>query len=1409
MSDSAALLQNSAVANKVGLARHRPLAINTNPKDAKSKSSLPDGWYFNETKENEFWEDIEKSSGDQSLPVVTPKNESKPSIQESTIEDLKKKIQDLQNKIQKQNEISEDLQKKLNQTEEEKEELSTSIQKHLQNLVDERTKALSSNKNINDQSTTNRSELYELQMKHQNEIREINNIHRQEIFQVQELSRKKLSQERERILKEIGDGNSQALIKSISDEAEKQIEELKKEFETQRQNIIEEWAGKVTLLTRQYENRIKTLNSQHEMDLIMKKDDINSEITSKKIQIENEFNEKVLKLNEENNKIINEYENQITKINNNLQNKKIENQNLKKQLGIETNENDEVEEDKNDNNIIQKQIIKNDNFKEFEDYAMKYKIMKDEMEEQSNWALKNQKRYYKKKIEKVATDAQKQMREKLMEIQEKMLEMKNDENPKNKIEDLINDVSNTFEGMNNTIEEVVNDLNENEPTIPIKESNERIEELRNKIIELRNEIQTLKNENKNINNNVKQSKENEIKKTKLTKKRTEIKQIDESALKTQLDNMNEIFNNITNDNKVIDIKQLKEQISNMKTIIETTQAQRDMYKAQAEDNEISLTKAEDSILVLKNQINELIQNDEINSKNYNSKDIEQIFNDVELKKLRYEREQDLKKGQEQNKEMEKTLAQNIQLVTRNMELEKEITKLQNEHQKALNTIEEMSIQNSLFKNPIDNEIPSKDTSDKCIQCNFVKDKEEINEVQTITKNQKENSPRKTKNSSTKNQNNFEKEIIKQQNIQNDKEEELINDKLEENENKNQKIDEIIEPIQNEENNLLQNDKSTEITSDINIKQEEQNDIQQQNSQINLNNINNSEEIDDFDQSFETFSTNIEKIMNDLTPQNFEIVPHTVHQPLQWSKKKKLRIPTISDNKNPQSKTPKTQLRLKHPPSLHNNTNNNKDNENIDQSLTIGGAKQGQRQIRGVHGNIKPLRTSMQLINYENQTEATKQNIENLPDILSSYTQNININNNNNERTSSPVHATTNANALSPAHTTTNANASSPAHVTTNSKNVDVPPLVPGSLEANPPAPLRITLVVHQNQVVKEKKPIVIPPNEAQTTTKPIQSVSGTILRQQQIINSTSNEALKAITKLKDQIHKLQEINEKKDSNIIELREKVNDLMINNHRLKVDNIKHIDDLKRSEIHCENLKSRLDICFKELISRDEEIKQLKRQILLLKNYTLPVTKSINNINNVNKEKERIKKEKLQRLNITKMTENALKETENEELKSHLNLILRNQQLSIKKLEEQRKMWSEIEKKNLMAVLSSMSLLSDSNYDKIINNLPKNSPFKSSRVNAMDFVKRINKISFNGEEEDLEEFDNLNDDNKRKQVMPYTKKLELIGKANKEQLDDGKIKDIVERKDSHEVQKVLMEIEHKDKEENRLKNELIRPT
>ena len=66
--------------------------------------------------------------------------------------------------------------------------------------------------------------------------------------------------------------------------------------------------------------------------------------------------------------------------------------------------------------------------------------------------------------------------------------------------------------------------------------------------------------------------------------------------------------------------------------------------------------------------------------------------------------------------------------------------------------------------------------------------------------------------------------------------------------------------------------------------------------------------------------------------------------------------------------------------------------------------------------------------------------------------------------------------------------------------------------------------------------------------------------------------------MKDQVHKLQEINEKKDSHIIELRE--------NHRLKLDNI------KRTEKHCENLKSRLEICFKELIMRDEEIKREKK-------------------------------------------------------------------------------------------------------------------------------------------------------------------------------------------------------------------------
>ena len=85
----------------------------------------------------------------------------------------------------------------------------------------------------------------------------------------------------------------------------------------------------------------------------------------------------------------------------------------------------------------------------------------------------------------------------------------------------------------------------------------------------------------------------------------------------------------------------------------------------------------------------------------------------------------------------------------------------------------------------------------------------------------------------------------------------------------------------------------------------------------------------------------------------------------------------------------------------------------------------------------------------------------------------------------------------------------------------------------------------------------------------------------------------------------------------------------------------------------------------------------------------------------------------MDMAKLTESAMKEATNDQAESHLNELLMHQQMSIARLEAQRKMWSEVEKKNIMAVLEAMSLLADSKLATEVKELPKYSPFRTTKA------------------------------------------------------------------------------------------------
>jgi hypothetical protein len=182
---------------------------------------------------------------------------------------------------------------------------------------------------------------------------------------------------------------------------------------------------------------------------------------------------------------------------------------------------------------------------------------------------------------------------------------------------------------------------------------------------------------------------------------------------------------------------------------------------------------------------------------------------------------------------------------------------------------------------------------------------------------------------------------------------------------------------------------------------------------------------------------------------------------------------------------------------------------------------------------------------------------------------------------------------------------------------------------------------------------------------------------------------------------------------IEWKQKISDLTGEVHRLKLDVIQLSDDAKRGRIKLENLHSRNDICMTEIGARDDIIAKLKREIFDLRRQQQPISSSLWKLRGAEQQKQRLEQEKERRLQLAAVTEKARDNAPSAAVRSHLENLLERERVSIARLETQRKMWVEIERNQLMAVLGAMSLLSVSQYQTVRKVLPEYSPFSKTRA------------------------------------------------------------------------------------------------
>ena len=220
--------------------------------------------------------------------------------------------------------------------------------------------------------------------------------------------------------------------------------------------------------------------------------------------------------------------------------------------------------------------------------------------------------------------------------------------------------------------------------------------------------------------------------------------------------------------------------------------------------------------------------------------------------------------------------------------------------------------------------------------------------------------------------------------------------------------------------------------------------------------------------------------------------------------------------------------------------------------------------------------------------------------------------------------------------------------------------------------------------VSQKSPIIAPTYSEQQLPNSLQ------MGQMQLPKMA--EVHKIMIRLREKLHKVQNKLEKRVEIINDLKKKLTEAVNENKQQRLTILKAEDESKRAMIRFDALKIRYDIIFKELSVKEEDLSNCKREISELRKISAPAASSLSRLRNAQYEQIRILREKERQKGMMTMAKSAMNNATNSEAQKHLNMLMKNTQKSIARLEAKRRMWKDVEKKQVMGALGALSLIDD---------------------------------------------------------------------------------------------------------------------
>ena len=762
------------------------------------------------------------------------------------------------------------------------------------------------------------------------------------------------------------------------------------------------------------------------------------------------------------------------------------------------------------------------------------------------------------------------------------------------------------------------------------------------------------------------------------------------------------------------VSAIKNEFISLHTLVETMRLERDMKQSKIDEMQEQIKDQTEALQTEQKKYDELLQMKEDLEKLVRKQDEQALFHESDMQKLKLERAQNEEIGMKNRLQLEESLGVIDQLNKKIEELQKTISDLRKELQYTKNDLEDLQIKYS-FGHYNRTKIPHTTTGTQTMFKLVVHHRKKHKEPETkpvVEQEQQKETPENDQNA----ENTIETPQITVKQIE--ESHPLVTTPRDDNNTTQQQN----ETPEQSKDNKEEEEEEYEYDTEERLPLSDENsatDSSLYHSYEQWVEVTNDEEKDKFadelDVPTQADTINVKDFGNQAVGE--------VHAPLE-TKKAKPKISPLLDQKKGNlkrastAKRPMTSInRIKPDPKnlaigdfSQLNTQNTTQNKTINQRYRPASRKIIQPPLKQKPPKLEPIQFSIRLSSDRLMPQTTP---------TSPKTQNYG----SKLRPNGTLPMQANTNVTSPL---------------VSKKNISSP-----EQSLNDTETVRITRIQYEHSQTEEntpRAPLVIP----------IQRTSWSDKKGQNNEVGDLSEIELIIAKLREKNSRQQEEIDQKDQTISDLNQKVSSLMRDLQRAKLDAIRNEDITKKTTIKYDNIKARLDIAMQELDSRNDETSKMRKEIEKLKRAAIPASQTLSRLKNAQQEQQRIATEQLRKKQMIDQAKSAMERTNNENIYKHIEVLMKNTQKSLNRLEATKRMWKEIENKQLIGALAAMSHLDDSQSNVFFSS--KN-PFLKTRP-----LRQKPRVTF--EDEDLPKQRQENAVPKLPIPITYDQTLEAIG-------------------------------------------------